>query len=70
MSERASIESKVFAFFLVALALQVGLGTGFAQSAPIATPPILLGTAWYPEQWPEARWDAGKYFANIFEYAG
>ncbi|MHB1021888.1 MAG: beta-galactosidase [Acidobacteriaceae bacterium] len=21
-------------------------------------PPILLGTAWYPEQWPESRWDA------------
>lgn len=22
------------------------------------TPAILLGTAWYPEQWPESRWDA------------
>jgi beta-galactosidase len=21
-------------------------------------PPILLGTAWYPEQWPESRWEA------------
>ena len=21
-------------------------------------PPILLGAAWYPEQWPESRWDA------------
>src|ERR1700738_4947523 len=21
-------------------------------------PPLYLGTAWYPEQWPEARWDA------------
>jgi beta-galactosidase len=40
----------------------------FAQSAstprasaaePSATPPALyLGTAWYPEQWPESRWDA------------
>ncbi|SNS99679.1 beta-galactosidase [Granulicella rosea] len=22
------------------------------------TPPLLLGAAWYPEQWPESRWDA------------
>lgn len=21
-------------------------------------PPLLLGAAWYPEQWPESRWDA------------
>ncbi len=25
---------------------------------PDQAPPILLGTAWYPEQWPESRWDA------------
>ncbi len=25
---------------------------------PEAQPPLYLGTAWYPEQWPEARWDA------------
>ncbi len=23
-----------------------------------APPPLLLGAAWYPEQWPESRWDA------------
>jgi beta-galactosidase len=28
-----------------------------AQPVPPA-PPIMLGTAWYPEQWPESRWDA------------
>jgi beta-galactosidase len=29
------------------------------EAPPAATPPALyLGTAWYPEQWPEARWDA------------
>jgi beta-galactosidase len=28
-------------------------------AAALATPPALyLGTAWYPEQWPESRWDA------------
>ncbi len=28
----------------------------FGQTA--APPALLLGTAWYPEQWPESRWDA------------
>jgi beta-galactosidase len=26
--------------------------------APPAAPSLYLGTAWYPEQWPESRWDA------------
>jgi beta-galactosidase len=25
---------------------------------PSTPPPLLLGTSWYPEQWPESRWDA------------
>jgi beta-galactosidase len=29
-----------------------------AQSGNAAPPSLLLGVAWYPEQWPEARWDA------------
>lgn len=29
-----------------------------SQTTPPAPPAILLGTAWYPEQWPESRWDA------------
>jgi beta-galactosidase len=29
-----------------------------AQNGYAAPPPMLLGAAWYPEQWPEARWDA------------
>src|SRR6204780_3312562 len=29
-----------------------------AQAAPPAPPPLLIGAAWYPEQWPESRWDA------------
>jgi len=37
-------------FFLFAIA--------HAQTTAPAPPPILLGTAWYPEQWPESRWDA------------
>jgi beta-galactosidase len=31
----------------------------FAPVTPAAeVPPLMLGSAWYPEQWPEARWDA------------
>ncbi len=28
-----------------------------AQAAPATPPALYLGTAWYPEQWPESRWD-------------
>ena len=46
-----------------------------AQSA--AVPSILLGTAWYPEQWPEARWEAdlalmqqaGVHMVRVGEFA-
>ncbi len=41
------------------------------------TPALLLGSAWYPEQWPESRWDAdlqlmqdaGITFVRIGEFA-
>jgi beta-galactosidase len=29
----------------------------YVEASP-APPPLVLGTAWYPEQWPEPRWDA------------
>jgi beta-galactosidase len=40
-------------------------------------PPLFLGTAWYPEQWPESRWDAdltlmeqsGIRFVRVAEFA-
>ncbi len=46
-----------------------------AKAAP--PPPILLGTAWYPEQWPESRWPAdlelmqkaGIRFVRVGEFA-
>src|SRR5690242_8255968 len=39
--------------------------------------PLLLGSAWYPEQWPESRWDddlalmdaAGMHVVRIGEFA-
>jgi beta-galactosidase len=50
--------------------------TLFAQTAP-PPPPIMLGTAWYPEQWPESRWDedltlmqqAGIHMVRLGEFA-
>jgi beta-galactosidase len=48
-----------------------------AQSALPPPPPLLLGTAWYPEQWPESRWDAdlalmqqsGVHMVRVAEFA-
>src|SRR5882672_11232466 len=47
-----------------------------SQTLPPA-PPIMLGTAWYPEQWPESRWDddlslmqqAGIHMVRVGEFA-
>src|SRR6266852_9707309 len=47
------------------------------QEKPEQKVPLYLGTAWYPEQWPEARWDAdltlmeqaGIRFVRITEFA-
>ena len=36
-------------------------------TAPAPHPALVLGTAWYPEQWPEARWDADL---NLMQKAG
>lgn len=48
-----------------------------AQPTTVKPPAILLGTAWYPEQWPEGRWDAdltlmqkaGIHMVRIGEFA-
>ena len=47
------------------------------QTRPDTPPALYLGAAWYPEQWPEARWDADLTlmeqahirFARIGEFA-
>jgi beta-galactosidase len=50
----------------------------FSSLLPAQTyPPLLLGTAWYPEQWPESRWEqdlqlmqkAGIRMVRIGEFA-
>jgi beta-galactosidase len=65
-------------FSLVLLATLI-LSAGFANAQTTApqTPAILLGTAWYPEQWPESRWDAdlalmqqaGIHMVRVGEFA-
>ncbi len=54
----ASKDSRRFISLAVLFAmLFCALGQSSAQAAPTAPPPW-LGAAWYPEQWPESRWDA------------
>ncbi len=45
--------------FFVTLLLLIVSSLSAQKPTPYITPhPPLLGTAWYPEQWPESRWDA------------
>jgi beta-galactosidase len=52
-------------------------GAAAGTAASEAQPALYLGTAWYPEQWPEERWDtdlalmekAGIRFCRIAEFA-
>jgi beta-galactosidase len=63
-SPRRFVLSLAAAFLLHSAASAAAATPAAAQppatnSQPDATPPALyLGTAWYPEQWPEARWEA------------
>jgi len=43
---------------LVAFTVSITLAAVPPQTDYDAQPPLYLGTAWYPEQWPESRWDA------------
>ena len=61
---------------LVVAALMIGV-CSFGQGTSPAPPPLLLGAAWYPEQWPESRWDedlalmqqAGIHMVRVGEFA-
>lgn len=63
-----------------ALALAAGawaFSASAAEVAPAPIPPLMLGSAWYPEQWPESRWEgdlalmrkAGLTMVRIGEFA-
>ncbi len=76
---------KPFALAISALTVYFGLAISAPASAQKSSPqktvapppPILLGTAWYPEQWPESRWEAdldlmqkaGIHFVRVGEFA-
>jgi beta-galactosidase len=43
---------------VIAICLTVNASSAFAQApAPPSPPAVMLGTAWYPGQWPESRWE-------------
>jgi len=64
------------AFFLTVLVTGFA-GAGIAQAPAPKPPAVLLGTAWYPEQWPESHWgsdlalmqQAGIHMVRVGEFA-
>ena len=54
---------------VVVLILMQSLGSlsGGTETNAAKMHPILLGTAWYPEQWPESRWEADL---TLMQHAG
>lgn len=42
---------------LIASLLLLARGAALAQNPEPQRPALLLGSAWYPEQWPESRWE-------------
>ncbi len=63
---------------LIVVAALLGSWPAFSRAAEIAgIPPLMLGSAWYPEQWPESRWDtelelmekAGFRMVRVGEFA-
>src|ERR1700704_1774021 len=67
-----------FATFAFATSLFAAVAVSSeAQGGPNQKVPLYLGTAWYPEQWPESRWDAdltlmqqaGIHMVRVGEFA-
>jgi beta-galactosidase len=58
---RSTLRSRHLSWPLIVFAAGTLLAApllSFGQSTNPAVPSLLLGAAWYPEQWPESRWDA------------
>jgi beta-galactosidase len=51
-----NIPMRTIRIIFVVLLSVAGVASGRTQT--VTPPPLLLGTAWYPEQWPETAWDA------------
>ena len=72
----SSVLSSLLALLALAMCVSAAAQKSPSTAAP-APPPILLGTAWYPEQWPESRWPAdldlmqkaGIHFVRVGEFA-
>ena len=64
-------------FHVAALVLWLLMPAGVLAQSAVPPPQILLGTAWYPEQWPESRWEAdltlmqqaGIHMVRVGEFA-
>jgi beta-galactosidase len=62
---------------LVAICLAGTAASPAALGQAATPPPLLMGTAWYPEQWPESRWEqdltlmqqAHIHFVRVGEFA-
>ena len=71
------MQSLKFRGYLAALMLLLAPITLESQTTAPEPPPIFLGTAWYPEQWPESRWEAdlrlmqqaGMHLVRLGEFA-
>ena len=48
---------KISIFLATLMVVRASIGLQGQTAAP-QPPPLMLGTAWYPEQWPETRWEA------------
>ena len=54
---RVRLKAQLFTLLGVALVIGISLPGTSQAPTPAPPPPLLLGTAWYPEQWPESRWE-------------
>ncbi len=63
MSDKVLFQLRMFGYALAILFIAIfGSSALYSQSTQteksvVPTPPLLLGAAWYPEQWPESRWE-------------
>ena len=57
MYVQLTLKRAQFISFLFAVLLTAAASHTNAQGASTSSAPLRLGTAWYPEQWPEERWE-------------
>lgn len=50
--------ARLLVVILCVFAARLAAGSAAAGGTQTPIPPLMYGSAWYPEQWPEAEWDA------------